>query len=113
MTPTNRRRLLLTGAAVIAMGMGGTSSCTSNIDPTAVINLIKVACGILVPAATIADILLKDPTMTASAIVNLICTGFMSAKASGKLGAEPAKGTTVNFVVYVNGKPVDVSAVVQ
>jgi hypothetical protein len=108
-----KRNMLLTGVAFAGMGMGGTSTCTSQIDPQKVIDLIKTGCGIAVTAATIAQIIGLDPTMSISAIVSLICTGFQTAKAAGKLGAEPAKGTTVHFVVYVDGKPVDVTATVQ
>ncbi len=108
---TSRRNLLLTGVAMAAMGMGGTSSCS--IDPAKVQEAIKTACGIAVTAATIAAIVGYDPTMSISAIVNLICSGYQTAKSAGKLGAEPAKGATVHFVVYVNGKPVDVEATVQ
>ncbi len=106
-----KRNILLTGVAFAGMGMGGTSSC--NIDPAKVQEAIKTTCGIAVTAAAIAQIIGLDPTMSISAIVNLICSGFEAAKAAGKLGAEPTKGAEVHFVVYVNGKPVEVQATVQ
>jgi hypothetical protein len=109
MTPINRRALLLAGATLPVLGMGG--GCA--IDPVKVQDAIKTACGIAVTAATIAAIVGLDPTMSISAIVSLICSGYQTAKSAGKLGAEPTKGTTVHFVVYVNGKPVDVEATVQ
>lgn len=108
-----RRNILLTGSAFAGMGMGGTSTCSSQIDPQTVITGIKTACGVAVTAATIATVLGLDPTMSVSAIISLICTGFQTAKESGKLGADLKSGAPVKFVVYVNGKPVEVEGTVS
>lgn len=106
-----RRNVLLAGVVLLGMGMGGSSSCS--VDQQKVVDAIRMACGIAVPAATVAQIIGLDPTMSISAIVNLICSGYQTAKAEGKLGAEPAKNNTVVFTVYVSGKPVSVTGVVQ
>jgi hypothetical protein len=104
------RNALLTGTAFASLGVAG---CTNNqIDPAKVIDGIKTACGIAVTAATIVAIIGLDPTMSISAIINLVCTGFHSAQENGKLKATE-KGATIHFPVTVNGKTVDVEAVVQ
>jgi hypothetical protein len=91
----------------LALSFGG---CTNNqIDPQKVADSIKTACGILVVAAQVADILKLDPTLSASAIVSLICTGFTNAQASGALASAPPHGEVI-FTVLVNGKPVQIEA---
>jgi hypothetical protein len=105
------RRYLLVAAAVLPF-----AGCTNGqVDPQKVLDLLKGACGILVPLATIVEMLKLDPTLSASAIVNLICSGFKTAVAAqaaqGRLAATP--GQTIEYDVIVNGKPVHVVATVQ
>jgi hypothetical protein len=100
MTPTNRRALLLMGAATIGgMGMGGTSTCSSTLDPAAIANAIKIACGIAVPAATVLEVINAAAGATAAMIISLVCSSYKNASAAqaGKLAA----GGEVNFVVHV------------
>jgi len=103
MTPTNRRALLLMGAATIGgMGMGGASTCSTSLDPAAIANAIKIACGIAVPAATVLEVINAAAGATASMIISLVCSSYKNAamahaSSNGKLAA----GTQVSFVVHV------------
>ena len=111
MTITSRRNILLAGAGAAILPI---VSCTNGaIDPQKVADAIKTACGIAVPIATVTSIINAAVGATVQFIVDLVCTGYTTAKAANKLGAEPAKGSTVHFVVVVNGKPIEVDAVVQ
>lgn len=74
------------------------------VDPAKVVDAIKQGCGIAVVAASVADIIAKDPTMSITAITNLVCTGFKAAQATGKLGTAEGK----SFEVTVNGQPVTI-----
>lgn len=95
----------LSGIAMLAL-----TAC--NIDPAQVVTAVQQACSIAVPVATIVTMLNLDPTMSVSAITNLICSGYKGALSERKLGAA-AKGSKVEFVVFVNGQPVQVEATVQ
>ncbi len=88
------------------------ASCTSTgtIDPQKVIDAIKVACGIAIPAATVLTIFNAGVGMTAQAIVDIVCSGYHQALA-GKTGL--AAGTSVEYDVVVNGTKVHVVATKQ
>jgi len=103
MTLTNRRALLLFGAATVGgMGMGGTSSCSSTLDPAVIAADIKTACGIAVVAATIAQIINAGVGMSAQAIISLVCSSYKNAVAAQTSGGGKfAAGTQINFVVHV------------
>ncbi len=99
----NRRNtfIVITGA--------GLAACTNgNIDPVKIDALLKQACGIAVPLATIVEILHLDPTMSASAIVNLLCSGYTAQVAASKPALKA--GSSVEYDVVVNGKTVHVIA---
>lgn len=98
-------RLLLPISLALALTACNNSTSTG-VDAAKVIDAIKSACGIAVVAASVADIIQKDPTMSISAITNLVCTGFKSANANGKLGSGPTAHRT--FDVVVNGQTVTV-----
>ncbi len=103
------RKLLLTTMMALTL-----AACTGGVvDPTKVQADIKGACGILVVAANIAEILKIDPTMSASAIVNLVCTGLQTASQPvpppTALLAQP-QSNEVTFPVVVKGQTVVVHA---
>ena len=101
------RRLLLTGAVVLPL-----VGCTNGaIDPQKVADAIKSACGIAVPLATVTTIINAAVGATVQFVVDLVCTGYHSALAANKTTA--SAGTSVKFPVVVNGKTIEVTAVVQ
>jgi hypothetical protein len=96
-------------------------SCTSTgtIDVQKVLDGLKVACGIAVPAATVTSIINASVGATVQSIVDLLCSGFhttmaaeaMAAKKGGMAAPAPlAVGASVDYDVIVNGKPIHVVA---
>jgi|SRR5690349_5074250 len=102
------RRALLSGIPVLAV----VGCSNGQIDPQKVLDGLKAACGIAVPAATVVSIINAAVGSTVQSIVDLICSGYMSAQAaqvaSGKAKAGPKD--TVHFIVVVNGKQIEVDA---
>jgi len=97
-------------AALIALTM---PSCTGGqLDTTKVQDGIKTACGLAVTAASILSITQLDPTMSISAIVNLICSNFKQLQAAGKLGSGLASGTEITIPIEVKGQTVNVRGTV-
>lgn len=100
MINTNRRALLLMGAAT------GLSACSAipgfppTLDPVALANDIKVACGIAVPAATVLAVINAAAGATAAMIISLVCSSFKNAQAQ-MLGGRLAAGAEVSFIVHV------------
>jgi hypothetical protein len=111
------RRLLLAGVA--AIGMAGCTPGTTTLDPVAIANAIKIACGIAVPAATVLEVINAAAGATVSMVVSLICSSYKNSLAAQTSGAKLAIGATVTFVVHVCDdtgkvcKDVPVSATVQ
>ena len=111
---------LAPGMAVLTL-----AGCTNGqVDPQKVVDVVKTACAIAVPAAVVASIIATlraasaarqeagATAPTVQAIVDLICSAYHSSLQARKLGA-PAAGSTVEFVVVVSGKEIPVTAVVQ
>jgi hypothetical protein len=102
---------------ILAIGTLGltalVSACTNNaLDPAKINDMLKTACGILVPAATITAIINAQIGITAQVVVDLLCGGFKAQ--TEKMGATGApKGSTVEYDVDVNGKTIHVVATVQ
>jgi hypothetical protein len=98
----NKRTLLFAGAATAVITLPRCTPGTTTLDPAAIANAIKIACGIAVPAATVLEVINAAAGATASLIISLVCSSYknaLAAKAGG--GAKLAAGAEVNFVVHV------------
>lgn len=103
----NRRATLGLLAAVPFL-----SYCTNGqIDPQKVIDALKIACGIAVPAATVVAIVNAGVGLTVQSVVDIICSGYKATIAAQ--GKNMAAGTQVEYDVEVNGKTVHVVATRQ
>lgn len=99
----------LMSAILLSLVLG---SCTNGqIDPQKVIDALKVACGIAVPAATVVAIINAGVGLTVQSVVDIICSGYRATVAAQ--GKNMAAGTQVEYDVEVNGKTIHVIAVKQ
>jgi len=84
------------------MTLGGMSGCSSTaLDPTAIANAIKIACGIAVPAATVLEVINAAAGATAAMVISLVCSSYKNALAAQTSAGRLAAGTQINFVVHV------------
>ena len=102
----NRREL-----AIVVIASAAAACTGGQIDPNKVVDSLKSACGIAVPAATVVAIINASVGATVQSIVDLLCSGFHQALAERKLGA--TAGTKVEYDVVVNGQKIHVEATKQ